>query len=92
MKSQARTTLVRQLSQRPSAVLASELAESGAMIIRSKPPDLPTCANQYAAQGHPYSAKHAILLRYLQRSVVFMNGDPFIQMSFNSSVMGHVSA
>lgn len=35
MKSQARTTLVRQLSQRPWAILASELAESGAMISRS---------------------------------------------------------
>ncbi len=35
MKSQARTTLVRQLSQRPWANLASELAESGAMTSRS---------------------------------------------------------
>ena len=35
VKSQARTTLVRQLSQRPWAILANELAESGAMTNRS---------------------------------------------------------
>ncbi len=44
MKSQARTTLVRQLSQRPWAILASELADSGAMTSRSAHLRRPICS------------------------------------------------